>query len=75
MPTNGFLKPLPLRQIRPTEFQDFAAKNVTDRQACLQYKNPFFFHTTTDRSHLSDDQVKAPTLEDFKRLIATPSTI
>ena len=27
---------------------------------------------TTDQNHLSDDQVKAPTLEDFKQQIAEP---
>ena len=29
----------------------------------------------TDRNHLSDYQVKAPTLEDFKQWIVTQSTI
>ena len=78
------------KQIRPTKFQDLTAKNITDRQATLnsrpflvlhsnteQHKNSFFFLvcTTTNWNHLSDDQVKAPTLEDFKQRIATPSTI
>ena len=37
-----FLKPLPAnkRQIRPTKFQDFTAKNITDRQATLNFR-PF----------------------------------
>ena len=35
----------------------------------------FFFCTTTDWYHLSDNQMKAPTLEDFKRLTTTPSII
>ena len=35
----------------------------------------FFVHITTDWNHLSDDQVKAPTLEDFRRWITAQSTI
>ena len=31
-----------------------------------QHKNSFFVLTSTDWNHLSDNQVKAPTLEDFK---------
>ena len=45
-----------------------------------QHTNSFFFfsffffvRTTTDRNHISDDQVKAP--KDFKQRIATQSTI
>ena len=34
----------------------------------------FFVRTATDWNDPSDDQVKAPTFEDFKRRIATPST-
>ena len=34
-----------------------------------------FVHTPTNWNHLSDDQVKAPTLQDFKQLIVTPSAI
>ena len=90
MPVEQFLKTLPAnkRQIRPTPFQDFTAENIMDRQATLnsrsflvphsnaeQHKNSFFFSTITDWSHLSDDRVKAPTLEDFKQQIVTQSTI
>ena len=95
MPVEQFLKPLPTskRQISPTKFQDFTAKNIIDRQKTLnsravlvphsnteQHKNSFFFffffvRTTTDWNHLSDDQVKASTLEDFKRRMATKTTI
>ena len=90
MPVEQFLKRLPAskRQIRPTKFHDFTAENIIDRQVTLNsrpflvphsntehHKNYFFVRTTTDWNHLSDDQVKAPTLEDFKRRIATQSTI
>ena len=90
MPVEQFLKPLSTskRQISPTKFQDFTAKNIIDRQTTLNsravlvphsntepHKNSFFVRTTTDWNHLSDDQVKAPVLEDFKRRIATQSTI
>ena len=40
-----------------------------------QHKYSFFVHTTTDWNHLSDYQMKAPTLEDFKQRIVTQSTI
>ena len=90
MPVEQFLKPLPAnkRQIRPTKFHDFTAENTIDRQETLnsrpflvphsnteQHKNSFFARTTTDWSHISDDQVKAPTLKDFKQWIITQSTI
>ena len=46
---------------------------------CHFHGNKFNFivRTATDWNHLRlrDDQVKAPTLQDFKRLITTPSTI
>ena len=35
----------------------------------------FFVRTATNWNHLSGDQVEAPTLPDFKWLIATASTI
>ena len=90
MPVEQFLKPLPAskRQIRPTKFHDFTAENIIDRQATLnsrpflvphsnteQHKNSFFARTTTDWNHISDCQVKAPTLEDIKQRIVTQSTI
>ena len=40
-----------------------------------QHKNSFFVHTPTDWNHLNDNQVEAPTLEDFKRQIITQNTI
>ena len=81
----SILKPLPAnkRRIRPTKFCDFKAENTTDRQATLNsplqptlnnVRTLFFVRTTTDWNHLSDDQVKAPTLEDFKLRIVTQST-
>ena len=45
------------------------------RSRCNRVSLYFLVRTTTDWNHLSDGQVKAPTLEDFKRWIATQSTI
>ena len=90
MPVEQFLKTLPAnkRQISPTKFHDFTAENIIDRRATLnsrpffvphssteQHKNSFFVRTTTDWNHISADQVKAPTLKDFKQRIITQSTI
>ena len=80
MPVKPFLKPLPAnkRQIRPTKFQDFTAKNITDRKATLNSRPFLVPHSNTEQhnwNHLSDDQVKAPTSEDFRRRIATKITI
>ena len=90
MPVEQFLKHLTAskRQIRPTKFHAFTAENIIDRHATLnsrpflvphsnteQHKNSFFVRTTTDWNHLSDYQVKAPTLENFKQRIVTQSII
>ena len=56
------------RQIRPTKFQDFTAKNITDWQAAFliphsnteQHKNSLLVRDTIDWNHLIDDQMKAP---------------
>ena len=64
------------------------AEKHKDRQATLnsrpflvphsntqQHKNSFIVPTMTDWNHLSDDQAKAPVLEDFKWLITTITSV
>lgn len=64
------------------------AEKHKDRQATLnsrpflvphsntqQHKNSFIVPTMTDWNHLSDDQAKAPVLEDFKWLITTVTSV
>ena len=39
------------------------------------YKTSFFIWTATNWNHLSNNEVKAPTPQDYKQLITTPSTV
>ena len=43
-----------------------SAHYITLRLNLNMHKNSFFVRTTSDGNDLSDDQVKAPTLEDFR---------
>ena len=45
------------------------------RGVFMETQLTIFVHTPTNWNHLSDDQVKAPTLQDFKQMIVTPSAI
>ena len=49
MPVEQFLKPFPAnkRQIRPTKFQDFTAKNILDRQGTLNSRPFLVPHSNT----------------------------
>ena len=51
MPVEQFLKPLPTskRQISPTKFQDFTARNIIDRQTTLNSRAVLVPHSNTEQ--------------------------